>query len=137
MSKPTMQSAPSGKQKPERQGTNLGASGTNLAGEALGSAAAIHLTEGEHEVLLDISVGLTDQAIARRLSLSRRGVQNRLASIYRKLGVHRSAQQNEPLPCAPRCRAVFLALRIGLIQTDEMAHREMGHRDWLAASGAA
>ena len=104
---------------------------------ALTPQATVHLTDGEREVLLDISVGLTDQAIAHRLSLSRRGVQNRLASIYRKLGVHRSAQQNEPLPCAPRCRAVFLALQLGLIAPNDMVHREQGHRHWLATAAHA
>lgn len=45
------------------------------------------LTDSEHAVLMDIALGLTDRAIAERQGLSLRTVQNRLLSLYDKLGV--------------------------------------------------
>ena len=131
-------SSPAAQTPPRAMADPRGPDALRVAGrDTLPAAGSIHLTDGEQEVLLDIAVGLTDQAIAHRLSLSRRGVQNRLASIYRKLGVHRSAQQQAPLPCAPRCRAVFLALQIGLITPAGMVQREMGNRNWLATTASA
>lgn len=44
------------------------------------------LTEAEYEALLDITLGLTDQAIADRRKLSLRSVQGRLQQLYGKLG---------------------------------------------------
>jgi len=45
------------------------------------------LSDIEFEALLDISLGLTDNLIAQRRYLSRRGVQSRLNSLYNKLGI--------------------------------------------------
>src|SRR4029450_12427022 len=45
------------------------------------------LTDIEYEALVDISLGLTDKAIARRRYLSERGVQNRLRELYIKLSI--------------------------------------------------
>ena len=45
------------------------------------------LTDVEYEALVDIALGLTDQAIAHRRFLSRRGVTSRLHALYSKLGV--------------------------------------------------
>ena len=42
------------------------------------------LTESEYEVLLDITIGLTDQAIADRRKISLRSVQGRLQQLYSK-----------------------------------------------------
>ena len=57
---------------------------------AVQSRAASHIsgiTDIEYEALLDIALGLTDRAIARRRYLSERGVQNRLRELYAKLGI--------------------------------------------------
>jgi DNA-binding NarL/FixJ family response regulator len=54
-------------------------------------APSVGLSESEYEVLVDIALGLTDRAIAARRGLSQRSVQNRLQSIYDKLGVHPAA----------------------------------------------
>lgn len=43
------------------------------------------LSDAEYEVLIDIALGLTDQAIAARRFLSRRGVTNRLRNLYDKV----------------------------------------------------
>jgi DNA-binding NarL/FixJ family response regulator len=45
------------------------------------------ITDVEYEALIDISLGLTDKAIARRRYLSERGVQNRLRELYSKLNI--------------------------------------------------
>jgi DNA-binding NarL/FixJ family response regulator len=41
----------------------------------------------DSENSVDIALGLTDKAIARRRYLSERGVQNRLRELYAKLGI--------------------------------------------------
>src|SRR6185436_10529529 len=58
-----------------------------IQARALQSPSA--LTEAEYEALIDISLGLTDRGVARRRYLSRRGAQNRIHSLYTKLGVER------------------------------------------------
>lgn len=44
------------------------------------------LTENEREVLIFAVQGLTDESIARRMSLSKRTIENRMVSIRQKLG---------------------------------------------------
>ncbi len=98
---------------------------------------ATSLTDVESEALLDIALGLTDNAIARRRYLSRRGVQNRLSALYNKLGV-----ENEPELEAnsggqtfnPRNRAVMTALLRGLINATELARESELLTEWLAAN---
>ena len=97
---------------------------------------ATSLTDVESEALLDIALGLTDNAIARRRYLSRRGVQNRLSALYTKLGV-----ENEPDADAsggqtfnPRNRAVLTALLRGLINATELAREAELLTEWLAAN---
>lgn len=50
------------------------------------------LTNREREVLGLICHGLADAAISKRLSLSLNTVRNHVASLYRKLGVHRRSE---------------------------------------------
>ena len=97
---------------------------------------ATSLTDVESEALLDIALGLTDNAIARRRFLSRRGVQNRLSALYTKLGV-----ENEPEDSTaggqtfnPRNRAVLTALLRGLINPTELAREADALTEWLAAN---
>lgn len=45
------------------------------------------LSDVEYDVLLDIAIGLTDQAIANRRNISIRTVQGRLQQLYAKLGL--------------------------------------------------
>ena len=90
------------------------------------------ISDAEFEVLIDIALGLTDQAIAQRRYLSRRGVQNRLRSLYSKLGVDRefAADGGNDL-FNLRARAVSMALRRGLINTHEVEQAEEPLQAWL------
>ncbi len=92
------------------------------------------LSDGEYEVLIDISLGLTDNAIARRRYLSRRGVQNRLRSLYDKLDADHlspsAIQQSDTVNM--RNRAVSIALRRGLLNNPELEKEEQLLQQWLS-----
>lgn len=92
------------------------------------------LSDGEYEVLIDIALGLTDNAIARRRYLSRRGVQNRLRSLYDKLNADHispsSQQQSETVNM--RNRAVSIALRRGLLNNPELEKEEQLLQQWIS-----
>jgi DNA-binding NarL/FixJ family response regulator len=91
------------------------------------------LTDAEYEVLIDIALGLTDNTIAERRYLSRRGVQNRLQSLYNKLGAnleHSNTNGHGELLNA-RARAVSLALQRGLVNAFELKQEEHLLKNWL------
>jgi DNA-binding NarL/FixJ family response regulator len=87
------------------------------------------LTEAEYEALIDIALGLTDRGIARRRYLSRRGAQNRLHSLYTKLGVEREEEPGSMF--SPRNRAVFEGLRRGLLNSDVLAQENAALEQWM------
>jgi len=91
------------------------------------------LSDIEFEALVDISLGLTDNLIAQRRYLSRRGVQSRLNSLYGKLGLDLEQFQSEKVGDAfnLRNRAVAVALRRGLINAFELEHEEDELQGWL------
>lgn len=91
------------------------------------------LTDAEYEVLIDIALGLTDNAIADRRYLSRRGVQNRLQSLYAKLGANEAAASKSSAADVVniRTRAVALALQRGLVNSFELAREEKLLAVWL------
>ena len=91
------------------------------------------LSDIEYEALLDISMGLTDNLIAQRRYLSRRGVQSRLNSLYGKLGVDQEQFQMEKVGEAfnLRNRAVAVALHRGLINAFELENEEKELQAWL------
>ncbi len=91
------------------------------------------LSDIEFEALLDISLGLTDNLIAQRRYLSRRGVQSRLNSLYNKLGVDQEQFHGEKVGDAfnLRNRSVAVALRRGLINAFELEHEEKEFQLWL------
>jgi len=91
------------------------------------------LSDIEFEALLDISLGLTDNLIAQRRYLSRRGVQSRLNSLYNKLGIDQEQFHGEKFGDAfnLRNRAVAVALRRGLINAFELEHEEKDFQAWL------
>ena len=91
------------------------------------------LSDIEYEALLDISMGLTDNLIAQRRYLSRRGVQSRLNSLYGKLGVDQEQFQMEKVGEAfnLRNRAVAVALHRGLINAFELENEESELQAWL------
>jgi len=92
------------------------------------------LSDIEYEALVDISLGLTDNLIAQRRYLSRRGVQSRLNSLYNKLGIDQQQFHSEKYGDALnlRNRAVAVALRRGLINPFEMENEELTFQEWLA-----
>jgi DNA-binding NarL/FixJ family response regulator len=75
------------------------------------------LTDVEYEALVDIAMGLTDQAIAHRRFLSRRGVTSRLHALYSKLGVEQSQLETDAWgqTFSLRILAIRVALQRGLL----------------------
>lgn len=91
------------------------------------------LSDIEYEALVDISLGLTDNLIAQRRYLSRRGVQSRLNSLYGKLSLDQEQFQSDKVGDAfnLRNRAVAVALRRGLINAFELEHEDEDLQSWL------
>jgi DNA-binding NarL/FixJ family response regulator len=91
------------------------------------------LSDIEYEALVDISLGLTDNLIAQRRYLSRRGVQSRLNSLYGKLSLDQEQFQSDKVGDAfnLRNRAVSVALRRGLINAFELEHEDDDLQAWL------
>ncbi|MFO7982227.1 MAG: response regulator transcription factor [Desulfuromonadales bacterium] len=91
------------------------------------------LSDIEYEALVDISLGLTDNLIAQRRYLSRRGVQSRLNSLYNKLGVDQEQYHTEKTGDALnlRNRSVAVALHRGLINPFELKSEEEDFQTWL------
>ncbi len=91
------------------------------------------LSDIEYEALLDISLGLTDNLIAQRRYLSRRGVQSRLNSLYIKLGLDQEQFNSEKVGDSfnLRNRAVSVSLARGLINAFEMEREEVEFQRWF------
>jgi DNA-binding NarL/FixJ family response regulator len=93
------------------------------------------LTEFEAEALRYLALGLSNWAIARKCSLSLRGVESRLAALYEKLFTV-SADGTEfeaydKLAYNTRTRAFFEALRRGLINSEELETAEGELSKWF------
>ncbi len=91
------------------------------------------LSDIEYEALLDISLGLTDNLIAQRRYLSRRGVQSRLNSLYSKLGIDQEQFHSDKVGDSfnLRNRAVAVSLARGLINAFEMESEEKEFQIWF------
>jgi two-component system response regulator DesR len=93
------------------------------------------LTEFEAEALRYLALGLSNWAIARKCSLSQRGVESRLANLYEKLFTNLSeGTENEAydkLAYNVRTRAFFESLRRGLINRDELEKSEGELARWI------
>ncbi|MGI9056787.1 MAG: response regulator [Pyrinomonadaceae bacterium] len=93
------------------------------------------LTEFESEALRFLALGLSNWAIARKCSLSQRGVESRLANLYEKLFLDSSVgTKNEvydKLAFNVRTRAFFEALRHVLINSDELDKGDTELSRWL------
>jgi DNA-binding NarL/FixJ family response regulator len=91
------------------------------------------ITDAEYEVLVDVALGLTDRMIGERRMLTRRGVQNRLRSLYEKLGVDAEQFREEHIGDAfnPRARAVASAFSRGLLNPYELERANERLQDWL------
>lgn len=93
------------------------------------------LTEFEAEALYYLALGLSNWAIARKCSLSLRGVESRLATLYEKLFA--SSPQGTPNEAYDkfaynvRTRAFFEALRRGLINSDELEKAAHDLEEWI------
>jgi DNA-binding NarL/FixJ family response regulator len=86
----------------------------------------------EYEVLVDIALGLTDNMIADRRYLTRRGVQSRLKVLYQKLGADRaSAKDDLGDTYNSRSRAISIALTRGLLNAFELKEAEKAWQRWL------
>jgi DNA-binding NarL/FixJ family response regulator len=88
------------------------------------------LTDFETEALRYLSLGLSNWAIARKCSLSQRGVESRLATLYEKLNLY-FEEGYEKLAFNVRTRAFCEALRRGLINSDELEKAEQELSIWL------
>lgn len=93
------------------------------------------LTEFEAEALYYLAMGLSNWAIARKCSLSLRGVESRLATLYEKLFISSpTGTENETydkLAYNVRTRAFFEALRRGLINSDELEKSASDLEHWI------
>ncbi len=97
------------------------------------------LTEFEAEALYYLALGLSNWAIARKCSLSLRGVESRLATLYEKLFVSLSEgtpnEAYDKLAYNMRTRAFFEALRRGLINSDELEKASEDLQVWIERDG--
>jgi DNA-binding NarL/FixJ family response regulator len=93
------------------------------------------LTEFESEALYYLALGLSNWAIARKCSLSLRGVESRLATLYEKLFVSIAEgtehEAYEKLAYNVRTRAFFEALRRGLLNNDELEKAAQEQEAWI------
>ena len=93
------------------------------------------ISDIEYEALIDVAIGLTDKAIARRRYLTRRGVQNRLKCLYEKLGVDSlttAADHSRSEDINPRMRAVNIALQRGLLNNFILQEEEKKLQKWIS-----
>jgi DNA-binding NarL/FixJ family response regulator len=58
------------------------------------AAPRVRITAGEREVLGLVAIGLSNRAIAERLTLSPRTVEGRLAGLYEKLNFTDESESN-------------------------------------------
>lgn len=93
------------------------------------------LTEFESEALRYLALGLSNWAIARKCSLSLRGVESRLATLYDKLFSESAtgtlSEAYDKLAYNSRTRAFCEALKRGLINADELNKAEAELTEWL------
>ncbi|MEP6920748.1 MAG: response regulator transcription factor [bacterium] len=92
------------------------------------------LTEFEAEALYYLALGLSNWAIARKCSLSLRGVESRLATLYEKLFVSAAEgtehEAYDKLAYNIRTRAFCEALRRGLLNNDELEKAAADLEGW-------
>lgn len=89
-------------------------------------------TDSEYEILLDVALGLTDKAIAKRRGLSLRSVQNRLQQVYDKLEVYSApAGKAGDAPFNLRTRAVSVAYLRKLLNHNAIEDAESELAKWL------
>jgi len=95
-----------------------------------GTAPRTRLDDSEFDVLIDLALGLQDKAIAERRGMSLRTVQNRLLSLYDKLGVLSDLEDDLNLNKRVRALNRALATRTINVETLEAAQRDL--ETWLS-----
>ncbi len=90
------------------------------------------LTDSEYAVLLDLALGLSDKMISRRQGLSLRTVQNRLLSLYDKLGVDCIEAGTRDFAINKRTRAITRALNLRAINAESLESAERDLQKWLS-----
>lgn len=89
------------------------------------------LTDAEYEALLDIAIGLTDQAIANRRGISIRSVQGRLQQLYAKLGLIEGPTLNgHSALYNSRTRSIAMAFSRRLISIRSVELAEQDYQRW-------
>jgi DNA-binding NarL/FixJ family response regulator len=94
------------------------------------------LSDSEYEALMDVVVGLTDKAIARRRHISVRGVQNRLSMLLIKLVKGEDSHLKESAQIEiynPRTRIIFEGLKRGLLDPDDIKSMDNELLEWLSS----
>ncbi|QUS36248.1 response regulator transcription factor [Falsirhodobacter algicola] len=84
------------------------------------------LDESEYAILLDLALGLQDKAIAKRRNMSLRTVQNRLLSIYDKLGVEDAGGEM----LNKRVRALNCAIRSKVLNLQVLESANAEYERW-------
>ena len=92
------------------------------------SGAGNTLDNSEYAVLLDLALGLPDKLIAERLGTSLRTVQNRLLSLYDKLGV----DHDDGPTLNKRVRALNRAITTRTINVETLETAQRDFDRWLA-----
>ncbi len=93
------------------------------------------LTDSEYAVMIDMALGLPDKWIAKRQGMSLRTVQNRLLSLYDKLGVDVLDHELDDVPINKRVRAITRALSIRAINVESLEIAERDFQLWLQREG--
>lgn len=80
------------------------------------------VTDGQYEVLVCIALGLSDRTISKLLFLKEQSVQARLRALYRAFNIpsKASTESDDVGVYSSRCRAVWHAMKIGLINEAEL-----------------
>ncbi|WP_110648000.1 response regulator transcription factor [Salinicola peritrichatus] len=91
------------------------------------------LNDSEYAVLLDLALGLQDRLIAERRGMSLRTVQNRLLTLYDKLGV------SDEEPAVPglnkRVRALSRAITTRILNVEVLETAQRDLEGWLGEQG--
>ena len=86
------------------------------------------LDDSEYAVLLDLALGLQDKLIAERRGMSLRTVQNRLLSLYDKLGVE---GEDEGPALNKRVRALSRAFSTRTLNVETLEGAQREYDRWL------
>ena len=89
------------------------------------------LSDAEYDVLLDIAIGLTDQAIASRRGISLRSVQGRLQQLYAKLGlIEGPTLDGHTAIYNSRTRSIAIAFSRRIISARSVELAEQDYQRW-------